>query len=124
MTKQKFERTAKWDIVEDKKTGERCEVKEKQDNGFAFSDGTTGKYKDYKTCREHTESFTSIYSYDFLRNRWHYDCKAYLENGKWYWLWNHEYVRDITDYEIKEIERIRADNKEKNMVSAIITMYD
>ena len=117
MTKQEFEKTGKWDIVEDKKTGEKCEVKEKKDRYFVFSDKTTGEYKDYKVCKEHTESFDSIYSYDYLRNRWVFDCKAYSENGKWYWLWNHEYVRDISNYEMKMIEKFRKENKEKNMLS-------
>ena len=115
MTKQEFEKLAKWAIVEEKKTGKRFEVKEKTYD-LVFSDGRTGKYKDYKVCSEHTESFNSLYSYDYLRNQWIFDCKMYSENRKWYWIWNHEYVRDIDDHKINEIEKICEMNKEKNII--------
>lgn len=70
MTKNEFEKSARWAIVENRKTGKRYEVKGKQESQFVFSDDTKGNYKDYK----------------------------------WYNLWNHEYVRDVTEHEREKMD--------------------
>ena len=106
MTKNEFEKTARWAIVENRKTGKRYEVKAKQESQFVFSDETKGNYKDYIVCREQTEPFGSLYTYDYLRDRWIFDCKLYEENGKWYNLWNHNYVRDVTEHEREKMDSL------------------
>ena len=118
MKKIEFDRLSVWSIVENRKTHECFEVQGKQENRLLFSDGVLDDYRKYTICQEKTEFFGSVLGYDFLRNRWIFDCKAYLVNKKWYWLWNHEYVRDLDDFDIRKIESVRQQYPEKNMLSA------
>ena len=106
MKRKEFDLLSKGSIVYDRKTKKNYEVLKKEGDYILTKDGISIPYKDCILQKEKFRKFDSIYGYDYLRQRWIYDCKLYLKDGKWFLLSSDEYMKDIDNSEKKDIDNL------------------
>lgn len=51
--------------------------------------------------RDDIEVINHVWAYNKTKNRFEFDNKTYEKDGKWYWLHNDKYVRDLDKYDIE-----------------------
>lgn len=103
MTRKEADRLFVGDWVEVTKTGKGFEIarleKTKDTVTIFNADGNPYSHKVLRRVREEIEYFNAVTGYNFTRNRWEFDNKAYLDikNKCWRWLWNNEPIGTLLD---------------------------
>ena len=111
MTRVEFERLDIDDPVSVRKTGEKFLVTGKNANGFVqLSDENWYAYRVLNRLPICFQVFNAIYGYDFTRERWVYDCKYYLKDGKWWYLYTHKEAMALDKWMMRDMRKIMNEN--------------
>lgn len=121
MTRVEFERLAIDDPVAIRKTGEKFLVESKNENGFVqLSDKNWYPYRVLNRLPICFHLFNTVYGYDATRERWVYDCKYYLKDGKWWNLYTHEEAMPLDKWMMRDMRKIMNENSQLSLKNPLM----